>query len=161
MLTGGHPDVAIDHCNEAASLAAAAGLDEIKALVESCLSQAYLIAGRLREAIVSGERALAAFEAAGNLWWAVRTISHLSPAAIALGEWDKSLSCCRRAIEYGATLNDPRLRVIGLWRMGATYIQQGDPERACNAATKHWSLGPSIRYPDGEGSTRIWGNKSR
>jgi class 3 adenylate cyclase/tetratricopeptide (TPR) repeat protein len=142
MLTGGHPDVAIDHCNEASSLAAAAGLDEIKAHLESCLAQAYLIAGRLREAIDSGERALATFEAAGNLWWAVRTISHLSPTAIALGEWDKSLSCCRRAIEYGATLNDPRLRVIGLWRMGATYIQQGDPERGVQCCNEALALGP-------------------
>ncbi len=142
MLTGGHPDVAIDHCNEAASLAAAAGLNQIKANLESCLCQAFLIAGRLREAIESGERALASFEAVRDLWWAVRTISHLSPTAIALGEWEKSLSYCRRAIEYGATLNDPRLGVIGLWRMGATYIQQGDPERGVRCCNEALALGP-------------------
>jgi tetratricopeptide (TPR) repeat protein len=90
--------------------------------VNSCLAQAYLIAGRLREAIDAGERALARFESLGNLWWAVRTISHLSPAANALGEWHRSLSYCRRAIEHGTTLNDRRLKVIGLWRVGVTYI---------------------------------------
>jgi len=98
----------------------------------------------LREAIDSGERALASFEAAGNLWWAARTISHLSPTAIALGEWDKSLGFCRRAIEYGATLNDPRPRVIGLWRMGATYIQQGDPERGVRCCNEALALGPQL-----------------
>jgi class 3 adenylate cyclase/tetratricopeptide (TPR) repeat protein len=137
MLTGGRPDIAIDHCNKAAAFAAAAGLREIKANVESCLAQGYLIAGRFREAIESGERALASFESLGNLWWAGRTITHLSPAAIALGEWDTSLHYCRRAIEHGTTLNDVRLKVIGLWRMGVTYIQQGDPERGiqyCNEA---------------------------
>jgi tetratricopeptide (TPR) repeat protein len=142
MLTGGPPDIAIDHCNEAAAFAAAAGLHEIKAYVESCLAQGYLIAGRFHEAIASGERALASFESWGNLWWAGRTISHLSPAAIALGEWDKSLSYCRRAIEHGTTLNDVRLRVIGLWRMGVTHIQQGDPERGVQTCNEALALGP-------------------
>jgi len=142
MLTGGRPDIAIDHCNKAAAFAAAAGLDEIKAYVESCLAQGYLIAARFREAIESGERALASFESLGNLWWAGRTISHLSPAAIARGEWDRSLSYCRRAIGHGTTLNDVRLKVIGLWRMGATYIQQGDPERGIEHCNKALALGP-------------------
>ena len=57
--------------------------------------------------------------------WFERSLD-LSPAAIALGEWDRSLSYCRRAIELGTILNDVRLKVIGLWRMGVTYIQQGD-----------------------------------
>jgi len=137
MLTGGHPDIAIEYCNKAAALAAAAGLDEIKAFVDSCLTQAYLIAGRLHEAIDAGERALASFEARGDLWWAVRTISHLGPAAKDLGEWDRSVNYCRRAVDHGITFNDSRPKVIGLWRMGATYIHQGDLERGeqcCNAA---------------------------
>ncbi|HEU0154990.1 MAG TPA: adenylate/guanylate cyclase domain-containing protein, partial [Stellaceae bacterium] len=128
-LTGGDPDIAIDHCNNAATLAAAAGLDEMRAFAESCLAQVYLITGRLREVIEAGERALATFEARGNLWWAGRTIAHLSPAAISLGEWEAGLGYCRRVLDYGAALDDLRLRVVGLWRMGATYIHQGDPER--------------------------------
>jgi tetratricopeptide (TPR) repeat protein len=142
MLTGGHPDLAIDHCNTAAAIAAAGGLGEIEAYVQSCLAQAYLIAGRLHDAIDAGERALNTFESLGNLWWAVRTISHLAPAAIALGEWDKGLNYCRRAIEHGATVNDIRLRVIGLWRMGATYIQQGDAERGVRCCDEALALGP-------------------
>jgi class 3 adenylate cyclase/tetratricopeptide (TPR) repeat protein len=142
IMTGGRPDVAIDDCNTAAELATAARLDEIKAYAESCLAQVYLTAGRLREAIEAGERALASFEARGNLWWAVRTISHLSPAAIALGEWDRSLKYCRRAIEHGVTLNEVRLRVIGLWRMGVTYIQQGDPERGVQCCNEALDLKP-------------------
>jgi tetratricopeptide (TPR) repeat protein len=110
--------------------------------VQSCLAQAYLIAGRLHDAIDAGERALNTFESLGNLWWAVRTISHLAPAAIALGEWDKGLNYCRRAIEHGATVNDIRLRVIGLWRMGATYIQQGDAERGVRCCDEALALGP-------------------
>jgi tetratricopeptide (TPR) repeat protein len=142
MLTGGRPNVAIDYCDQAAALAAIAGSDEIKAHVDSCLAQGYLMAGRLREAIEAGERALASFEALGDLWWGVRTISHLSPAAIALGEWDRSLNYCRRAIDYGATLNDVRPRVIALWRMGATYIAQGDPERGIEHCDEALALQP-------------------
>ena len=155
IMTGGQPDIAIDHCNVAAEIAAAAGLEEIRAYADACLALAYLTAGRLREAIESGERALTTFESLGNWWWVVRTISDLSPAAIALGEWDRSLNYCRHAIELGTTLNDVRLRVIGLWRMGVTYIQQGDSERGieyCNealalrplpydAATAKWARG--------------------
>jgi len=155
IMTGGQPNIAIDHCNIAAEIAAAAGLKEIRAYADACLALAYLTAGRLREAIESGERALHAFESLGNWWWVVRTISDLSPAAIALGEWEKSLNYCRQAIELGTSLNDVRLKVIGLWRMGVTYIQQGDSQRGieyCNealalrplpydAATAKWARG--------------------
>ena len=136
-LTGGQPDVGIDHCQQAVAIAAAAGLDEVGAFAESCLAQIYLILGRLREAIESGENALATFESLGNLWWACRTIWHLNPAAIALGEWDASVNYCRRALEYGATLKDQRIKVVGLWRIGAAYIHQGDAQRGvqcCNEA---------------------------
>ena len=142
ILTAGHPDIAIDHCNNAAAFAAAAGMEEIKAFADSCLAQVYLIAGRLREAVAAGERALARFEAIGNLWWAGRTIAHLSPAAIALGQWDASLGYCRRALEYGATLEDLRLKVVGLYRMGGTYIQQGDPDRGVRCCDEALALGP-------------------
>jgi len=140
-LTGGRPDIAIDHCNEAARLAAAAGLDEIKAFAESCLAQIYLFTGRLREAIETGERALASFESLGNLWWACRTIWHLNPAAMALGEWNASLSYCRLALEYGAALEDLRIKVVGLWRMGATYVYQGDAKPAVEYCDEALALG--------------------
>jgi len=140
-LTGGRPDTAIDDCNEAARLAADAGLDEIKAFAESCLAQVYLFTGRLREAIETGERALASFEALGNLWWACRTIWHLNPAAMALGEWDASFSYCRRALEYGAALDDLRIKVVGLWRMGATYVYQGDSKQAVQYCNEALALG--------------------
>jgi class 3 adenylate cyclase/tetratricopeptide (TPR) repeat protein len=142
IMTGGRPDIAIDDCNKAAELAVVADLDEIKAYAEACLAQVYLIAGRFREAIESGERALAAFESLGNLWWAGRTITHLNPAATALGEWNRSLSYCRRALEHGATLNDVRLKVIGLWRMGAVYVYQGNLERGLQCCEEALALGP-------------------
>jgi class 3 adenylate cyclase/tetratricopeptide (TPR) repeat protein len=137
VLTGGALDVAIDDCNKAVALAAAAGLDQIKAVAESCLAQIYLIAGRFREAIEAGERALAAFEALGDFWWACRTLWHLHPAAMALGEWEASLGYCRRGLEHGETLRDRRIKVVGLWRTGAVYVHRGDAERGvqfCNDA---------------------------
>jgi tetratricopeptide (TPR) repeat protein len=142
ILTGGRPDVASDHCNRAASLAAEAGLDEVKAFSESCLSQIYLIAGRLREAIALGDRALASFEERGDLWWAGRTIAHLSPAAIALGDWEASFAYCRRVLDYGTRLQDLRLRVVGLWRIGGTFIQQGDAEQGLRYCDEAQALGP-------------------
>jgi len=140
-LTGGRPDVAIDDCNEAARLAADAGLDEIKAFAESCLAQIFLFTGRLREAIEIGERALASFEALGNLWWACRTIWHLHPAAMALGEWDASLNYCHRALEYGAALRDLRIRVVALWRTGAVHVHQGDAKQGIQYCNQALALG--------------------
>jgi tetratricopeptide (TPR) repeat protein len=141
-FTGVQPEVVIEHCREAASIASAAGLDEIDAFATSCLAQVYLFTGRLHEAIEAGERALVRFEALGNLWWAGRTISHLSPAAIALGDWGASLKYCRRLLEYGTTLQDLRLKVVGLWRMGGTYIQQGDPKLGLQYCDEALALGP-------------------
>jgi class 3 adenylate cyclase/tetratricopeptide (TPR) repeat protein len=142
ILTGGHPDVAADHCNKAATVAAAAGLEEIKAYADCCLAQVYLTAGRLREAIASGERALITLESLGNLWWAGRTMTQLNPTAIALGEWDRGLSYCRRVLEYATTMNDVRLRVIGLWRTGAVYIHRGDAKRGIDYCDQALALGP-------------------
>jgi tetratricopeptide (TPR) repeat protein len=142
LMMGGQPDIAIAHCNKAVGLAAAAGLEDVRAYAESCLAQAYLPAGRLQDTIAAGEHALATFESLGNLWWAVRTISHLSPAAAALGEWERSLKYCRRAIEHGATLSDVRQSVIGLWRMGLTYSHQGDPQRGARCCSEALALGP-------------------
>jgi tetratricopeptide (TPR) repeat protein len=140
-LTGGRPDIAIDDCNEAARLAAAAGLDEIKAFAESCLAQIYLFTGRLHEAIEVGERALNTFEELGNLWWACRTIWHLNPAAMALGEWDISFDYCRRALKYGEVLEDLRIKVVGTWRMGATCVYQGDCEQGVRYCDEALALG--------------------
>jgi len=140
-LTGGQPDIAIDHCNVAAAIASAVGLNEIEAFAESCLAQIYLFTGRLREAIETGERALASFESLGNLWWACRTIWHLNPAAMALGEWQASFSYCRRALEHGATLEDLRIKVVGLWRMGATFVYQGDAKQGVQYCDEALALG--------------------
>ena len=140
-LTGGRADIAIDDCNEAARLAADAGLDEIRAFAESCLAQIYLFTGRLHEAIETGERALASFESLGNLWWACRTIWHLNPTAMTLGDWNTSLSYCRRALEHGAALDDLRIKVVGLWRMGATYVYQGDPKQGVQYCDEALALG--------------------
>ena len=140
-MTGSETNIAIDHCNVAARLASDAGLDEIKAHAESCLAEIYVFTGSLRETIETGERALASFEALGNLWWACRTIWRLNPAAMALGEWGASFAYCRRALEYGELLGDLRIKVVGLWRTGATHVYQGDPQKAVKYCDEALSLG--------------------
>jgi tetratricopeptide (TPR) repeat protein len=90
-LTGGRPAEAIDHCREAAAIAAAAGFDELDGDIQSCLAQAYTVAGDLRAAIEAGERAVSIFEARGNRWYASRALWHLSTAANYLGKWEESL----------------------------------------------------------------------
>ena len=113
------------------------GLDDIGAFANCCLAQVYTIAGRLRDAVEVGELALAVFEARGNLWWAGRTLGHLTWAANALGEWEASLSYCRRALEHGIALQDVRLKTIGWWRMASASVQQGDLKlgfECCNEA---------------------------
>jgi class 3 adenylate cyclase/tetratricopeptide (TPR) repeat protein len=141
ILIGGQPDAAIDDCNEATRLAADAGLEEIRAFAESCLTQIYLFIGRLREAIEIGQRALASFEAMGNLWWACRTLWHLAPTAMALGEWNKSLEYCRRGLAHGEVLRDHRIKVVGLWRTGAGHVYRGDAEQGVKYCDEALALG--------------------
>jgi class 3 adenylate cyclase/tetratricopeptide (TPR) repeat protein len=145
---GGRPEVAITHCAEAAKIASAASLDELKALAESCLAQAYVVAGRLNDAVEAGKSALAYFESRGDLWWAARTLWFLVMAANYLGEWDTSLTYSRRALEYARAVQDPRFKsveALGLWRMGSTYVQQGDLKRALEYCHNALTLEPIPR----------------
>jgi class 3 adenylate cyclase/tetratricopeptide (TPR) repeat protein len=136
-LTGSPAALAVDHCRKAAEITSAAGLEELDGFIASCAAQAYAIAGELRAAIEAGDRAVAFFEARGNLWWAGRTLWHVAQASIYLGEWDASLSYCSRALAHARTLDDLRLTTVSLYRTGSAYIFQGDIERGlryCNEA---------------------------
>jgi class 3 adenylate cyclase/tetratricopeptide (TPR) repeat protein len=143
--SGGQPDVAIEHCLEAARIASASGLEEIDAFAASCLAQIYDVAGRPRDAVASGERALASFEARGDRWWAGRTLWHLTSAANYLGDWKASLGYCRRGLDHGIALGDLRLKAAGWARMGAAYIQQGDVERGIQCCNEALALNPIPR----------------
>ena len=141
-LTGSRPEVAIAYCREAAAIADAGGFEEIRAFAECCLAQAYEIAGNLRATLTAGERALAIFEAHGNVWWACRTLWVLSTAALYLGEWDRSLQYSRRALDLGQQVNDLRLKAVGLWRTGTIHIHRGDPSTGLHYCDEALGLSP-------------------
>ena len=142
-ITGSRPEVPIAYCREASAIADAASLDEIKPFTECCLTHVYAMAGDLRAAVEAGERALPAFERRGNVWWACRTLWGLSIALIYMGEWQRSLDSCRRALEHGEAVEDRRIKVVSWWRMGWTNIQQGDPETGVRCCQKALELAPS------------------
>ncbi len=125
-LTGARPEVAIEYCREAVAIAAAEGFEEIRAFAESCLAQVYTVAGDFRGAVAAAERALVSFEARGNVWWVCRTLGIASSAANVLGEWEKSLEYCRRALEHGRAVSDLRLEAGGWWRTGSAHLHRGD-----------------------------------
>ena len=141
-LTGTRPEIPIAYCREASAIAEAAGLDEIRALAESCLAQVHVVAGDLWKAVAAGERALAIFEARGNIWWACRTLWHLCSATSHLGEWERSLEYCRRALGYGQAVNDLRLKVVGWWRTGWAHIQRGDLVAGLKCCEEALALSP-------------------
>jgi len=60
---------------------------------------------------------------------------------MALGNWEASFSYCRRALQYAEVLGDLRIKVVGLWRMGATYVHQGDPQTAVQYCDEALALG--------------------
>jgi class 3 adenylate cyclase/tetratricopeptide (TPR) repeat protein len=144
-ISGGRPDVAIEYCREAATIALACGLEEINATAESCLAQVYMVAGRLREGLQAGEQALAIFEDRGNRWWAGRTLWHLTAIANYLGDWAASLDYCRRGLEHGVALQDLRLRVVGWTRLGLAHILQGDIKRGLECCNEALALAPLAR----------------
>jgi tetratricopeptide (TPR) repeat protein len=144
-VSGGRPEVAIEYCREAAKIATASGLEEIHAFAESSLAQIYMVAGRLREAVEVGERALAKFEARGNPWWAALTLWHLTSTANYLGDWDASLEYCRRALDHGIALDDLRLKAVSWSRMGVAHIVQGEIERGIRCCDEALALAPMPR----------------
>jgi len=146
-VTGGRPDIAIEHCHQAARIAGAQGLQEIDAFAASCVAQVYIVCSRLGAAIESGERALAYFEGRGDHWWAARTLWFLTVAANYLGEWRASIDYCRRGIEHGDELGSPLSRSVqpqGWARMGLAYIQQGNIERGLQCCDKALALAPIL-----------------
>ncbi len=161
-LTGARPEVAIGYCREASALADAAGLDDIRGFADCCLAHVYGLAGDLRDAVDVGERALASFEARGDVWWACRTLWVLSTAANALGEWARALDYCRRALDHGQAVNDLRLKVVGLWRTGSTHILRGDPTtglRYCEEALA--LLADPLRCCHGRSHERVRARQGR
>jgi tetratricopeptide (TPR) repeat protein len=118
------------------------GFEEVHALAESTLTQVYTVAGNLRAALEAGERALAYFESHGNIWWASRTLWHLTVAANALGEWTRSLQYCQHALEHGREVDDLRLKVVAWWRAGSLKIQRGDIEAGIACCDEALALSP-------------------
>jgi class 3 adenylate cyclase/tetratricopeptide (TPR) repeat protein len=142
-LTGGPPEVAIAHCAQAVAIAERSGLLELCAFAESCLAQVYVFAGELGRGLEVGERALRTFEALGNRWWAGRTLAHLAAAANALGQWDRAVSYCQRALSHGMAVDDLRLKVSALLRMGLTHIQKGEVATGFERCEEAQALSPT------------------
>ena len=141
-LTGARPEVSIAYCREALAIAGANGLDEIRGFAECCLTHVYSVSGDLRAGMDAGVRALAVFEARGNIFWVCRTLWGLMSVANGLGEWRESLEYCRRALAYGQEVNDHRLKVVGWWRSGSTHVQRGDAEAGLRCAEAALALTP-------------------
>ncbi|HEU4439396.1 MAG TPA: hypothetical protein VFT36_09095, partial [Methylomirabilota bacterium] len=142
-MTGGRPELVIEHCGRAVAIAESGGLIELRAFAESCLAQVYVFAGELGRAVETGERALDTFETLGNRWWAGRTLSHLAAAANALGHWDKALGYCHRALGHGLAVDDLRLKVSALLRLGLTHIQRGEVAEGLRRCEEAQALSPT------------------
>jgi hypothetical protein len=93
--------------------------------------------------MTAGERALAEFEARGNVWWACRTMWILSATANALGQWSPSLAYCHRALAHGEAANDLRLKVVAWSRIAGTQTQRGDARAGLAASESALKLGPT------------------
>src|SRR4030095_2753087 len=98
--------------------------------------------GDLEAALEVGERALATFEARGDVWWACRSLWALSPVANYLGEWERGRAYCHRALDHGQRVNDLRLKVVGWWRTGSTHIQRGDADPGLRCCEEARALSP-------------------
>jgi class 3 adenylate cyclase/tetratricopeptide (TPR) repeat protein len=142
-MTGAPPEVSIAYCREALAIAEASGLEEIRPFAECCLTHVYSVSGGLREGLVTGKRALAMFEARGNVWWSCRTLWGLMSVANGIGAWDESLAYCRRALAYGQDVNDLRLRIVGWWRTGSTHAQRGDLQAGLGCCEEALALSPN------------------
>jgi len=141
-LTGTHPSAAIVECRVAVEIATAEGFDEILACAESCLAQAYLVAGAVPAAQDVGEHALGLLEAQQNTWWMCRTLWILIGAANARGQWRRSLAYGQRALEAGRQTRDVRLTANGWWRTGSAHIARGDAAAGLECCATALAFGP-------------------
>ena len=149
------PRVSIAYCREALAIATASGLEEIRAFAECCLTHVYSVSGDLREGMVTGERALAMFEARGNVWWAAARYGGSSGGKRIWANGRRASTYCRRALEHGRDVNDLRLKVVGWWRTGSTHrCSGGIRSRVSDAARRRWRWRPSP-------STRRWRGPSK
>jgi class 3 adenylate cyclase/tetratricopeptide (TPR) repeat protein len=142
-LTGARPEISVAYCTQAVAIAEVEGLEVLLPYAECALSHCYLAAGSLEGSIDAGERALAVFEERGNAWWACRTLWALAPAANAMGAWQRSLDYCRKALDYGQSTNDLRLKVVGWWRTGSAHIMRGAPEEGRRCCERALALSPA------------------
>jgi len=67
----------------------------------------------------------------------------LSLAANILGEWETSLTYCRRALAHATAVDDRRSQSVCLWRMGSAYMQRGDPQNGIKCCDEALALAPS------------------
>ena len=140
VVTEGSPDVALGYCHKACAIAQRTDLEELRAFMDCCKAQIHLIAGDLLAGQLAGIRALAAFEARGNIRWACRTLWLLSALTNAMMMWLSSLAYCERALTHARAITDTRLTLVGLWRTGSTLILSGAPAEGvlwCDAALAH------------------------
>ena len=140
VITEGHPEEALHYCHKACTIAQCTDLEELRAFIDCCKAQIYLIAGDLLAGQLAGIRALAAFEARGNIRWACRTLWLLSALTNAMMAWLSSLAYCERALTHARAIKDTRLTLVGLWRTGSTLILSGAPAEGvlwCNEALAH------------------------
>ena len=140
VITEGHPDVALCYCRKACAIAERTDLEELRAFMDCCKAQIHLVAGDLLAGQLAGIRALAAFEARGNIRWACRTLWLLSALTNAMMAWLSSLAYCERALTHARAITDTRLTLVGLWRTGSTLILSGAPAEGvlwCNEALTH------------------------
>lgn len=137
VITQGYPEQAMGYCHKALALADGKDLSYLRAFAECCKAQIHLIAGDLLAGQLAGIRALATFEARGNIPWACRALWMLSAITNAMEDWGTSLAYCQRALAHAQTIAHGRLTVVSLWRTGSTLIRSGDPVeglRWCDAA---------------------------
>src|SRR5882762_1406394 len=69
--------------------------------------------------------------------------SSIAAAANALGRWERALGYCHRALAHGMAVDDLRLKVSALLRMGLTHIQQGEVAAGLRRCEEAQSLSPT------------------
>jgi class 3 adenylate cyclase/tetratricopeptide (TPR) repeat protein len=143
-FVGGKPEVSIAYCREAAAIASRAGLDDLLAYSNCCLAHVSVLAGDLAGAMQAGEAALSVFERENNIYWACRTLWGMSMAANALGSWARGLAICKRALDYGNSVSDTRLIIVGWMRTGSTLIFQGRPAEGVACCDRALALNPTV-----------------
>ncbi|HEV8474805.1 MAG TPA: AAA family ATPase [Methylomirabilota bacterium] len=133
---------ALEHGRRVLEAAKRCGDDRILGKAHYLLAREQFWAGRLRQSLADGERAIMLLERSGERWWLAMSHWVLALCHGQLGDFAGALAVVDRSEAIGQELSDPRLVSHALWTRGLILALQGETDRGIAECARGLALAP-------------------